>query len=404
MRITPLVLHAAMMLPRHTGLFSDILPVASLSVVVGGLTTITTSAAHGVPVNTQIAVSVIEAETPNPVTAASVLADGDVLLTVQYPHNLTGGTPDNGNCPWSVTAKLSGFSNALLNGTLALVDTPTPTTIVVRPSSSVPSVTLNGAEKLFEVIDGEIIGWHAVTAATTTTLTFPTPSSVTRSFAASNIRVARNARVFGALDVETALAHFTREDADTSKAHMFVCPQTVRALGKTDRADPSMFTQQMLDDGFIVLALMPSRGTTGQVACIDLAQGELFRAVLRTFYGLQIQRPELAAGAPYTAVFESHSGGAAKSNAIYGHQYVFSVPAYLTNADQMKPWESAVIDVAALATAQTAAQSPNGSAPLVLPPDLVTLDTPVPFRGLDFSGILHDGAPQPLTASIEIPS
>lgn len=398
MRLTPLVLHAAMVLPRYTDLFSDVLPVASIAVVAGGTTTITTTTSHGVPLNTQIAVSVLEADTPNAITAVSV-SDGIATFTTAHEHDLSAGAA-NGNCPFSTTVKLAGFTAPAMNAVHGLVSTPSPTTFSVPLPAGISSITLNGAERILEAIDGEIVGWHAVAAATGSTLTFPTPASVTRSFSAENIRVVRRARIFGALDVETALAHFTRDNAIPDKAHLFICPQPVRALGKPDLTDGASHFQQMLDDGFIVLVLMASKGTSAHVAAIDLAQGPLFKAILRAFYGLRVARPELAAGGDYIAMFESHVGGAAKSNAIYGHQYVFSVPAYLTSADAMKPWESGVIDVLALDAAQQAAQASGN--PIVLPPNLVTTDSPRPFRNIDFTAILHDGEPQPLSGEFEI--
>ena len=124
MRITPLVLHAARRVPALTGRFSDPLNVASISVVAGGTTTLTCSAAHGVATGVSIAVSITDAMTPNPITAAVVDADGNIRLTTQYAHDLTT-TPDPTKAkPWNTSATLDGFGSALIDGVKQLVSAP----------------------------------------------------------------------------------------------------------------------------------------------------------------------------------------------------------------------------------------------------------------------------------------
>ena len=90
MKITPLVFLAQTRIPALCDAFSDALAVASLTVVSGGVMTLTCSAAHGIAIGDQVTVSITDALTPNPITALAHSGAGtDILVTVQYPHNLT---------------------------------------------------------------------------------------------------------------------------------------------------------------------------------------------------------------------------------------------------------------------------------------------------------------------------
>lgn len=408
MQILPLVLHAGLILPRHTTLFSDTLAVSSITVAEGDVITITCSESHGCPVGEQMAVSITDADTPNPITDAEVDGDGNILLTTQYPHDLTTTPDPNRFRAWHTTAKVTGFASGLINGTRQLISVDSDTTFTIAPGGTVTSVTLTGNEKLLERLEYEVIGWHAATATSATELTIPTPSAVTRSYTVANPSVVTSIRVQGAVNLDAALMQFSPEDgASLDKPWMFICPlSAVRASrsgsARTDalaEMNPSMDVRQMLLDGFQVNVLMPTAETVAHVRAVDLCQGEVFTAVLKTFFGLRLPRPELSDGESYTAHLDTHTGGMTKDRAVYIHQYEFQCPAYLTSEDAISPWEWAAIAPQAYTAAQTSLA--DGGA---LSDGLSNLPTTgaVSFRGIDLTGILHDGKPQPLTASTEM--
>lgn len=410
MQITPLVLHAGLILPRYTTRFSDALPVSSITVAEGGDITVTCAAPHGCPVGQQMAINITDADIPNPITDVDVGADGTLLITTEHPHDLTT-TPDaNRFQAWHTTVKLAGFSNALINGTRQLDDVADSTSFIMTPGGTVASVTLTGNEVLLERLEAEVIGWHAATATSPTVLTIPTPASVTRDFTVANPTVVTSIRVFGAVNLDAALMQFSPEGDDgysLDKAHMFICPMsTVRAsrssASRTDGVadiNPSADMRQILLDGFQINVFLPGGTTVAHVQAVDLCQGDLLRAINKTFYGLKVPRPEFSdPTGSFAALLESHTGGITKDRAIYIHQYEFQAQAVITNDDAVSPWEWI-----AIAPAEYAAAQENLAAGGTLPDSLATIPATgtVSFRGLDFTGILHDGKPQPLTANID---
>ena len=144
MKLTPLVLHAGVILPRHTALFSDALPVSSIAVTEGASVVLTTTAAHLVPVGSTIAVSITDADTPNRITDAAVDGDGNIVLTTEHPHDLT--TTPNADLydAWSTLAKITGFTSGLINGNRSVVSVPDRNTVVIMPGGTVTSVDRNG--------------------------------------------------------------------------------------------------------------------------------------------------------------------------------------------------------------------------------------------------------------------
>lgn len=392
MKITPLVLHGGLILPRHTPLFSDALPVASIEVEPGGLTTLICSSPHGLATGATMAVSITDAETPNGVTAVSIDADGNLVLTTSVPHNITT-TPDPARYKaWNETATLGGFGDDDIDGIRQLVAAPDANTIVVVPGAEIASVTLTGSEAVLERLDYDVVGWHAVTASSSTTLTFPTPAAVTRSYTVEAPVVVRDIRIMGALDFDTALALYAPDDVDMKllRPTMFVLPRpaNIRRSGAMDMGPGSDY-RRTLDDGFIVLVFIPAQSTVGHVRAIDLAQHDILSAVLRTFNGLRLRRSEFFDAGPHYAQIDSHQGAhALKSRALYAHEYVFDAPAILTNADAIAPHDWADIDDAVIQAGT--------------PPTSITSGGVPAWRGLDITGILHHGHPSPLIGSYDM--
>lgn len=381
MKITPLVLHGYVNIPRWTSLFSEALPVSTIVVVAGGNTVINCSAPHGVAVSGAIGVSITDAETPNAISAAVVQPDGDILITTASDHDLTMG--------WVTSVHVEGFTSASINGTRLLVDVPSPRQFVLRPGGVVASITLNGAEKLLEHLEAELTGWHAVQATSATALTFATPASVTRSYTVLTPVVVRSMKIFGARDPDAAERHYTENGA--KKAAMFVCPESsvmAERVGGKGENGAGVDYRQRLADGFSVVIFLPSADTAAHVRCIDQAQGEVFKAVLRTFLGLQLDRSELIDAGGFSTTLHAHGSANITNNAVYVHKYDFHAPAMITNADGISPWNWSQIDDAAVT-----AGTPVTSVQAVGAPAL---------KELDFTGILHDGLPTPLTGTFTV--
>lgn len=410
MKITPLVYLCAFRVPALTDLFSDNVPIASMAVVSSGNITLTASAPHGVAIGAQQGVCVVDALTPNPITALSQIGDGSnqILVTVAYPHALTT-TPDAAlYAPWNLVAFLNGIGVSLLQGNVQLVAVPTQMTLVVQPGALValPGSIPAGAA-LLERLDREIIGWHAATATSPTALTFPTPATVTRNYTVNSPKVVKNIRVWGAVDLTHALSHFTRGDEANAtvlnQSYMFVMPHGQARLSRnresrTDLATentPQTDIREMLIDGIEIIVVLPAERYGGAVACMDRCQGQVFTAMLQTFNGLKIPRSELFSNGSDYVLFLSDHGVVQYDRANYVHSYRFEAGSQLTSQDCVLPFQ--IPDISAI---DIAIQGGN-----TIPTTTIQAFGSVPFNGIVFSpGIGQDDGPGLLTASITLPS
>jgi hypothetical protein len=396
-RITPLKRHAELHLPKLTDLFTDSLDVTEITVVSGGTTTLTCSAAHGVTLASQIGVTIVDAETPNPITDATVNADGSVKLTTQYAHDLST-TPDASRFnSWHTSAKLDGFDDgSIWDGTRQLVSVEDRNNFTVFAGVGVLSVTLDGGERLLERLERELVGWKRVTAATETTLTFPTPASVTRDYTVTTPVVVRNHRILGASHPDEILEKMSKT-SDTEMS-MWITPvdaKTSRSkASKTDAIadinDGSDYRQVLLD-GFEIYVAIPLKNTVKGVAASDLCNGDVLNAVLKTFMGLRLPMPELFAGGNHVALLESH-GRAGGDNAVYYHRYRFQAASIITNEDAIAPYDWADIDPADVETV------PDSLPPVGVP---AFHDIDIDDNG-EADGIYRYGEPSPLTATIKL--
>lgn len=410
MKITPLVMLAAMRIPGLTGVFSDTLAVASMVVTEGGDTVITCTGPHGIVVGQQQAMAVVDALTPNAIVDWEVLDNDDVTITVAEPHAMTT-TPDVTLLePNDSFARISGTGVSGLDGTVQLVSVDTPTAFTVRPGGSVTLPgSIPGAAVLLERLERDIIGWHAVTATSATALSFPTPATVQRSYTVDSPQIARNIRVWGAVDLEHALLHWTRADmadlGDVDQAYMFICPSPQSRLSRdrNSRSDaiveitPGAFVNQLLMDSFELFVALPSEKYGGAIKCVDLCHGQILRAVMQTFNGLKLPYTEFASPNPHLVMMSGH-GVARYTKANYVHRYTFDAQVYITEDDTAASIE--LPDLTAFDAALTAGDP--------APTDPIQPIGSVPWTGgVSIApdpayGIYQHDKPQPLTAVIPI--
>ena len=322
-------------------------------------------------------------------------SSGNAVLTTQYPHDLTT-TPALARAkPWNEFAKLAGFGSAILDGTKQLIDVPDRNTLIVGPSAPIGAITLDGDEVLLEKLEREIVGGHDASVATGTTLTFTTPSAITRNYTITSPVVATNIRCFGVASTEAAVQQFVNDDnspVPANRAHLFVSPIEVKTSrsknaqldGISEITDAMDYRLTMID-GFEVLVVLPAQDTPGGLTQADLAHGPVFAAILKTFFGLQIPRPELCGSGSYVAILKGH-GLWRYDGANYMHKYDFEVMASITNADAIAPYDWPDVD-------------PDNISPTLLPVGAL------PLRDIEFSesyGIKHDGKPGILTGKIKM--
>lgn len=422
-RVTPLVLHAQARLPALTDLFSDRLEVASMTVEYAGKVTFTLPQAHGLPNGATQALSVVDADTPNPITAATIQNNGDITFTTQYEHDLSTAPGGSSVSAWNQTTKLAGFASSVLNGPLQLVSVDARNAFTVKPSQHVSSITLNGNEVLLERLESGIIGWHKVYANGPTTLQFDTPDEITRNYTVPNPSVVNNIRVVGTLSLETAKKQCVRgykpneadqDEGEVNKAWMFICPPQVSRLSRDRNSTSDAMTEQTASsdrrmlylDGFFVFVFLPAENSSTGITVSDLAHGPILTAILRTFHGLSLPRNELWHGDAFTMNMVEHGNMLGDyDNATYIHGYSFEAPAYLTKFDAIQPFEWSAINE----TTMTAASGIGPGAPggTLIQTDPLPVGS-VAFRDLVFgpsskgSGIQHDDATGSLTAVVPL--
>lgn len=347
MQITPLHRHAVLRVPALTGLFSDSLGISSIDVVADGTTTITTDAAHGVTVSSSIAVSITDAPYPNPITAAVKQSNGDYVITTSNDHDLTTTPNPEIAAAWNTIATLRGFTDSNMNGSLQLVSVSDRRNFTVRPSAPVESVTLNGSEEQLVNLEFELVGWHKVTAASATTLTFPTPEFVVRSYTADQITAARNHRIYGLESGELVMRKYVLDDTalNANELVMFVTPRdSVRFRSSLlgDHYAESAY-QPTVEDGFDIIVVFPASASSAGVSPVDLAHGEILRAIMKTFNGLNLPfATSYPCAKARDAEIISH-GRVRHDGSRYVHIYNFGVNVELTKDDRIQPHEVADI-------------------------------------------------------------
>lgn len=413
MRVLPLLLHAGARVPALTTLFSDPFAVTSMAVVQSGTVTLTTPRPHGLPVGSSQALCIVDSAAPNAITSATNAGNGNWTFGLAAEHDLSDPTVNT----WNLAVNLTGFTNALFNAEVQLVGTPDTQTITVKPSMGVMSVTLTGSEALMERLEDGIIGWHKMTVASPTTLTFPCPAGVARSYTVANPGVVGAPRIAGAVDLQTAISQYERgyvanqSNQDATAIHqawMFICPAPTVALSKDRMAQgdaiaevtPASDFRQLITDGFTVYVFIPAEDSSGGITCSDLANGEILSAVLRTFHGLVLPRAELFQANTFVALMVEHGGGLGVYNkATYVHGYMFQAPAYLTQWDSIPPFAWSDIRESVMTPPSGLGPGTSGG--------VIDVTKPVPpigsvaLRGMRLQ-LNHDDAPQPLTATVDL--
>jgi hypothetical protein len=390
-----------------------------MSVAQGGNVVITLPQAHGLDLGSYSAISITDANAPNAIVSATASFGGNWLLETQYPHDLTYAAPAAGESDrnWNIAARIAGFTNTHMNGLLQLVEVVSPTSFIVRPSSGVETITLNGSEVLLERLENGIIGWHKMQATGIAEFSFPTPADVARSYVVANPRLSINVRIAAALNLEVAQKQFvtgyrkgdtTQNDAATAEAWMYICPPQSVALSKDRNAQtdavaeitPTAEYRQLLNDGFFVYVFLPAYNAMAGVTCSDLASGEIFSVILRTFHGLVLPRKELYQADNFITLFTEHGQALGDyNNAFYVHGYVFQCPAYLTQEDSIQPFEwSQIHESSGTASSGIGPGSAGGTIDQTQP---IAPVGSVTFRDITLE-LYHDEAPTPLTATVKL--
>jgi hypothetical protein len=407
-KITPLVLHAAMRVPALTDAFSDTLSANALTVLAGGLTTIT-APGHGLP-GEPVGIAIVDALAPNAIVSATLLANGDVVITTRYDHGFAFVDDAHTNAARDSFVQMSGWGRAALDGQIQLIAVKSRRAVIVRPQGTVLApLTVPASATVLERLDGSLIGWHVATPSGPDTLTMPTPVGIDRDYVVPTPKIAVSIRAWGCLDIDLVrreLGWISEKEAGDrhvkpDRSYLFIAPLGDVRVSRDKRAgsdvmaefSPHTFNSQTLDDGFICYAVLPAENYGGAVGCVDRAHGELLAAMLGCFNGLSLPRSELAGISDLVAVITGHHSQY-YDGSTYIHAYTFTAPAYITNADACEPWAWAQI-----AAQEAALQTPG--LPTIVGAAIASITTQavIPPGGISFGA-----APAPELPSAQVPA
>lgn len=398
MQIGPLVTIAKLRVPAFTNLFSDTVPVTSMDVVAGDVITLTCSAPHGLAVGRSEWLSITQALAPNPITALTDETNGDVTVTVQYPHNLTASAAkSNMFASYQGFATLSVPGTAPLTGAIQLVSVTDRTTFTVRPGTHTLPVSVPADAVLLEPLEIEIVGLNSATATSATELTMPTPATVTRDYTVTSPTVVRNLRMFGAYDYHHAATHVVDATPVPGRCYLYICPVATARMSRDWQSasdalmeiTPNAAYRAKLLDGFDIFAFIATQSMAAGVAAMDKASGEVLRAVVQTFNGIKLPWTEWAERGRYSSILLNH-GKQAYDKAMYVHRYSFESIVQLAAQDLAQPY--------ALPNLETI--SDPAFDPTVPVPPVGT----VPAETLALDGLYHDNDDpyEPLTATVPL--
>ncbi|MEE9159928.1 MAG: hypothetical protein V3U60_16275 [Gammaproteobacteria bacterium] len=334
MKIADIVTQLVKIVPQVSELFADSLSVASI-VGDGALVTVTTTDKHRLQDGAFVNLSGVAVETD---IVNLVLTGGTAAIETATAHDLTLGWPPH------ATVELTGFTDSNFNASHALVDVPNRMNFDIDAAGLV-APTLNGSEKLLELVLGKFNGPATVTRIDGTTFSFPSTA------VGSGIGglVQGSPRISGVVNVAKAVDAYTEQKL--TDWWLFVAQQQTSSVNKSRRADTDLNSemtmqtdfQEYISDGFTVFAVGNASETSAGLEVMDIARHEILPALLTALRGLKTPSG-LCEESNIPIDLTSH-GFAAYTGEIYVHQYVFQAPQLLTRGDTIQPETVAFRDV-----------------------------------------------------------
>ncbi len=323
MRLIDILNQLRLILPRYTDLFSDNTPVSSI-VVLGGIATVTTTAAHGL--TTGNAVNISGAKSKTEITGVS--QDGLLFTFTSDTHDLTLGWPEQENI------ELIGFTDSAWNGTFELKGVPNRQSFIIQSTETIP--TLNGNEELLEIKNTGVNGMYSITVTSTTTFTFGTGldnGTYLDGVVSSNVRIA------GTVNIERTIEQYTKQgltdlwgfvvmhDVETSKDRSTYSDATSTPTQGSD-------IRLRLIDGFSFYIFVNVTQDIAATTAIDICRDTLLLPILKTLFGVIFDSG--VTGEDFRNIMTGQ-GIAHYDTAIYVHVYNFETSMDIFEADAVIP-------------------------------------------------------------------
>lgn len=187
-------------LAKHTDLFTDEIPVATITAA-SGVVTVVTTAPHGLVSGSNVTVQNVLRSTPIvALTQSGGVGEGETATN----HDLTEGFQD--------TVRIEGANEAQYNGTFPLLSVPNRLNFTFDIDPTAPSPA-TGSPVLIEDVCDTFNGTFAVTVVDAVTFTYESPdTSLTGAgFLTPDSFIRGNHRISGAVDVLRAINSYTRQ-------------------------------------------------------------------------------------------------------------------------------------------------------------------------------------------------
>ena len=327
MKIADVVSQLALVLPNFTDLFADIQAISSITVT-SNVATVTTTAAHGLATGQAISIAGVETRTP---ITSFVKSGLNFTYTTSLEHDLTFGWVDNENI------ELSGFTDNDWNASFKLKASDNRFDFTVQSTNADPVLT--GNEFLLEPnrIDG-INGLFPITVTGASAFTI-SGSFLDGTYTPINGKVFSNPRIAATIDIDRALAQYTKNN--TNEFWIFVEPANVTvskdrsAFSDATATIPSgtEIRTRMLD-GFTVYIIAPTSAEIAAEKALDICRHDLMLPMMKTLYGVKLDTG-VTNVADFKVTLEGHNV-AAYEKAFLAYAYEFQFVIDLTDEDQFR--------------------------------------------------------------------
>jgi len=314
-----IVKQLASTLPKVTGLFSDALDILSMGNV-GAIVTVTTNTPHGLKSNQGVVVTGT-AQRYSLVVLTQLLGIASAETTID--NDLTLGDPARPNII------ISGADQTEYNGSHALVGVANRRNFSFQVDSNAVSPA-TGALFLEDDFRSAFNGLAVVTVVDTTTFTYSTgatgPTPENSSVNGTNAAIRTNARVARVVDVERAIASYTKQE--TGKAWAFV------TLGdQVISRDRSIFTDaaqtlSKMDKVRVreiqpveIYVFLPSTDEISGAIAKDLSSGEIKTAIYKSIF--LFKAVSQLSDPVWSLITPVENGTFSYNNAYYIHRFLF---------------------------------------------------------------------------------
>lgn len=322
--------------PSVTNLFSDAIPISSLTFS-GGLVTAVTSSPHGLSTGNYMNITGAQA----PVVITSITNSNNVATAVTaIPHDLTEG--------YQTTVQVTGATQPEYNGNaLPLLSVPNRQTFTYQISGN--PVPATGSPLLFDGAERGYNGRFSLTVINPTTFTYPISSNPYPT-AIGNPIVNANVRISGAVSIDRVKEAYTKQiQLNPKKLWAFVI------LGDTTvNKDRSILN----DANYVAVAGTEFRQKEIQtfsifviIACTDeiaaRASRDMMEDVRLAFYKALlgfIPPSELFDDTKFGITFLSHHLFE-YSDAFYIHEFQFQIVSDITYGDLQQDFNVAFRDI-----------------------------------------------------------